>query len=369
MRPCVFVIGTRAQLVKVAPVIRCASESGLAHSVWFSGQHQESMQDLLDDFEISSEVNSSSYGGEQATITSLIKWLPRASMDCYRFIRRVGASGGVPLVIIHGDTLSTLVSAWAGKRAGAEIVHLESGLSSERLLDPFPEECLRRLAFRVTDYAVCPNDQASRRMAAYACKEVLNTGENTLLDSVRYALRKVSATTNSAQRAYFVASVHRVQNIYDRRALGAIVDELISVSQVSEVRFVLHPATRKRLVATGLWDVLCSAPGITVQSRQPYTRFLGLLSNARGVFSDGGSNQEELAYLGVPTVLFRRRSERPDGLGRNVVLRQSVGDLYEYVRSGAMDRIRREPRVDSHWQPSRMTVDSLSRWASLESRA
>lgn len=64
----------------------------------------------------------------------------------------------------------------------------------------------------------------------------------------------------------------------------------------------------------------------------PYSEFLSLSAHARAVFSDGGSNQEELSYLGVPAVLFRQRIERPDGLGRDVVLRDSLGDLVEFVR-------------------------------------
>jgi UDP-N-acetylglucosamine 2-epimerase (non-hydrolysing) len=92
----------------------------------------------------------------------------------------------------------------------------------------------------------------------------------------------------------------------------------------------------------------------------PYTDFLALLSGARGVFSDGGSNQEELSYLGVPTILYRERSERPDGLGHNVVMRGEIsGSLESFIADGSLDNLRRESRVNSPAEPSRITVEKL----------
>jgi UDP-N-acetylglucosamine 2-epimerase (non-hydrolysing) len=96
----------------------------------------------------------------------------------------------------------------------------------------------------------------------------------------------------------------------------------------------------------------------------PYTQFLALIGSARGVLSDGGSNQEELSYLGVPTVLFRDRSERPDGLGENVVLYDSgMSPLSEFVSSGKLDALRKPTKIHAEIEPSRISVDAIARWA------
>ena len=95
----------------------------------------------------------------------------------------------------------------------------------------------------------------------------------------------------------------------------------------------------------------------------PYTAFLMLLARARGVFSDGGSNQEELSYLGVPTVLFRDRTERPEGLGRNIILRDSIDELTGFVQSGEIDLLRWPRRLQPDVKPSETAVDALCRWA------
>jgi len=361
MRRSIFVLGTRAQLVKLAPVLALAARSQLDHVVWFTGQHDESIADLIDDFGIRSDFVYPEDRKERSSILRLLTWLPGTLIACVRYVRDVRErSGSAPLVIVHGDTLSTLLGALAAKFAGGLTVHLESGLSSGKISDPFPEELLRQLTFRLTRLALCPNDDACERMRRFSNCEVIHTGENTLLDCVRLALESESPDRDRSADSYFVASIHRFQNIYQRTRLETIVENLAALSEIAPVHFILHPATVLRLRKYGLYDRLENSPGVQLRRRMPYTKFLVLIAAARGVISDGGSNQEELAYLGVPTVLLRERTERPDGLGANVVL---WGDrtlsLAEFVRSGDLDTLRRESRIHDAVQPSRITVEAL----------
>jgi UDP-N-acetylglucosamine 2-epimerase (non-hydrolysing) len=119
-----------------------------------------------------------------------------------------------------------------------------------------------------------------------------------------------------------------------------------------------------RLKKYGFFETLSEAPGIRMRGRMPYTDFLALISRARAVFSDGGSNQEELSYLGVPTILYRDRSERPDGLGGNIVLRSNIdSSLRRYIESGELDGLRGPSRIESAAQPSYDTVEALLKWS------
>lgn len=359
----IFVIGTRAQLVKVAPVLRAAIAHGLPHAVWFTGQHRESIDDLIDDFRLESEIVLPKDHRERSSVGSLIGWMPRTLLDCRRFIERQRhTTGTAPLVVVHGDTLSTFLGAVAARHSGAEVVHLESGLGSGSVLDPFPEELLRRLTFRLARHALCPNDVAADRMRRFKGCSVVNTGENTLLDSVRYALTSSAPAFNAP--GYFVVSIHRFQNVFPRARLAAIVSEIRALSRVGRIHFVMHPATERRLRDTGLLQLLEDSPYITLSPRLRYTEFLGLLSGARGVISDGGSNQEELSYLGVPTVLCRERTERPDGIGRNVVFESDVhGPIVEFVESGRLEQLRTTPILHADVQPSECCVVALGEWA------
>ncbi len=365
MRQCVFVIGTRAQLIKVAPVLTRAREAGLKHVVWMTGQHDESIDDLIQDFDVRSEFIRPTEGKERSSIIRLLTWFPGTLVACRRYLASVRTlTGMAPLVVVHGDTLSTWLGALAARFAGGVVVHLESGLSSGSIRDPFPEELLRRLTFRLTRVALCPNDEACERMGKYRHCQVVHTGENTLLDCVRLAVDSAPSQDAGDAGPYFVASIHRFQNIYSESALGQIVDELLGLSAIAPVEFILHPPTELRLRKYGYYERLDAASGVHLRPRLPYTQFLALIAAARGVVSDGGSNQEELAYLGVPTVLFRSRSERPDGLGGNVVLYDdSIAPLAEFSRSGRFEQLRQDSRVRSSVHPSQTTVETLLQMA------
>ncbi|MGB5629351.1 MAG: UDP-N-acetylglucosamine 2-epimerase [Woeseiaceae bacterium] len=371
MRQCIFVLGTRAQLVKIAPVLQIAEQLRLRHSVWFTGQHQESIDDLIADFGLTSKFILPENPKERSSIGKLLVWAPRTVYDCYRYVHSVKLwTGSRPLVIVHGDTLSTWLGAVAGHWGVGDIVHLESGLSSGKWNDPFPEEMLRRLTFRKARYAICPNDEAAERMQKYAGCIVVNTKENTLLDCVRFATGNSKDSREVQNGDYFVASIHRFQNIYRRDELARIVDEMVAAARFGEVHFILHPPTELRLKKYGLYDALNETPGVQVRPRMPYTEFLALMSGARAVFSDGGSNQEELSYLGVPTLLYRDRSERPDGLGANIRLRNEIREsLQVFIESGGIDRLRTPSRIEDDVAPSRATVDVLLKWAGAGSNS
>ena len=363
MRKCIFVIGTRAQLVKISPVLRLATSSHLDHVVWFTGQHHESIDDLIMDFELTSNIIQPASAQERSSIGKLIVWIPATLYRCVCYIRSVKKQTQKrPLVIVHGDTLSTWIAAMAGVWGGGEVVHLESGLSSGKWSDPFPEELLRRLTFRLAKYALCPNDEATKRMQAYSGCTVVNTHENTLLDCVRFAMQSDDGVASEV--ANFIVSIHRFQNIYQESRLQSIVKEIEALAKIGSVALILHPPTELRLKKYGLFDQLANMNNVRLLPRMPYTDFLALMGRAKLVLSDGGSNQEELAYLGVPTVLFRDRSERPDGLGGNVVFRREVRtSLADAVKNGEIEGLRRSSKINDDIEPSRLTVDALQLWS------
>lgn len=355
-----FVVGTRAQLVKMAPVLRCAQRMGLPFRIWFSGQHGESMSDLLDDFGLEVDDRYCGAFGERASVLSLLGWLPGALRECVRFLRRAQLdSDRKPLVVVHGDTLSALVGAVAARWLGASVAHVESGLSSGSVLTPFPEEAIRRLIFRLSHIAYCPNPGAEQVMRRFPRVEVVNTHGNTIVDALRFVLREAPA--RDVPGAYVVLSVHRFENIYSSERLAQIVGWIQEIAASHHVWFVLHPATSKRLEKGGWLQLLQDHPAVTLSPRLPYSRFVTLLQGASVVVSDGGSNQEELSCLGVPTLLLRTRSERPDGLGRNVILE---GDLKlpvgVYVAGGHYHELARKASLAAHGSPSECIVTDLA---------
>lgn len=350
----VFVVGTRAQLIKVAPAIVCCEHQGLDVLLLFTGQHQETMQDLVQEFGVGAEQRHAVASSERSTVGGLVAWLPRASAGLYRTLRQVRNDYAQVNVVVHGDTLSTLIGAAVGRLLGARIFHLESGLSSGRLLDPFPEELTRRLVFRLADVALCPGPESTAYMRAHHPRcEAIDTGGNTIVDSVMLARRSGRSPADPAAAPYVVASLHRFQNIFKRERFLQLVAIIEALAVGRRVHFVLHPATRKRLEVEGLLGRLSALPGLHLSPRLGYADFLSLAAGAECVLTDGGSNQEELAVLGVPTVVMREHTERLDGLGRNARMESEVeGGVVDFVLSGRCQALRRAASESLEFGPS-----------------
>jgi len=305
----------------MAPLLREFERRRHPCRLIFTGQHHATMSALLDDFGIAVEPEHLYRGREVSGIGRMALWLPLVVFRLLRRRRRLfrDAGGNRALVLVHGDTFSTLAGALAGRLAGCPVAHVEAGLRSFSLLNPFPEELTRLLVFRLTDIAFCPGEWAAANMAGYPV-EVVDTGHNTLLDALRLASGGTGEPDPALPARYCVASIHRFENIFFRRRLAWILGAMERIARETDVVFVLHPATAGRLEAAGLMPRLVDNPRIHLRQRMSYMPFVRLLRDAAFVVTDGGSNQEELHYLGKPTLLLRNATERREGLGARTAL-------------------------------------------------
>jgi UDP-N-acetylglucosamine 2-epimerase (non-hydrolysing) len=339
-----FVIGTKAQLIKMAPVIQEATRQGLPYNFIFTGQHQETMGDLRENFGIREPDVTLHYGKDITSIPAMIVWLARI-LWCVAFNRkRIFGGDRSGIVVVHGDTFSTLLGALMGKVARLKVAHVESGLRSFNIFHPFPEELTRILTFRLTDEFYCPGDWALQNVAKYKGRKV-NTKLNTLLDALRAARERFdSIDVEIPDHKYAVVTTHRFENIFSKAALERNLGLIEQCAQELPLLFILHPVTEKRLLKYGLLDRLQTNPGIECRPRYDYFRFMKLIYHSEFVISDGGSNQEECCYLGKPCLLLRKASERQEGLGSNVVLSKYQPSMvskflqsYQSLNSAPMD--------------------------------
>lgn len=357
----IFVVGTRAQLIKVAPVIFECEQKGMDCALLMTGQHKETMEDLLSEFSIRTPPVYAVNAAERSTILSLLLWLPKAYRGILKEIERIKKEKKADKanVIVHGDTLTTLLSAYCARRSGDIVVHVESGLSSGKLFSPFPEELVRRLVFKVTELAFCPDEQSARHMQAISPAEVINTHGNTIFDSLGLISGKLEHRERSTDR-YVVVSIHRFDNIYSRERLTSIVELLKKIAATFNVKFVLHPATIKRLKIYGLYEVLARHTNVELINRLGYSEFIRLAYGASCVLTDGGSNQEELAFLGVPTIVMRKHTERNDGLGSNALMESQAGDIADFLATERYRNLRKDRKTRGNNTPSALISSRLS---------
>ncbi|AWV87478.1 MULTISPECIES: UDP-N-acetylglucosamine 2-epimerase [Acinetobacter] len=362
-RHIVFIIGTRAQLIKVAPIISNCEKSALPCTILMTGQHKDTMDDLFNEFSIKTEKLYATIPIERSTIFSLFAWLPKAYGGTVKQLKTMKDkyNNSDVLVLVHGDTLTTLISAYCGRRAGCKVIHIESGLTSGNYLSPFPEELIRNLVFKMTDIAFCPDDKSYRHMQKVSKATIFNTNGNTIFDAIDKVAQDNNFSSSKNRTPYVVVSIHRFNNIYHKARLVELIKKIKQVAQFISIKFVLHPATLKRLNQYQLYEILEQEKNIELLPRMSYFNFIRFAYAAECVLTDGGSNQEELAYLGVPTIVMRSHTEREDGLGSNAIMESEVVDFSDFFSLRKYTNLREEDKKSSY-SPSEMIISTLQNY-------
>lgn len=319
--PLYAVIGTRAQLIKMAPVLREIQDLGLEYIFIYTAQHRETIEELLHEFGVKKpDIDMTHYFKQEAkTLQLFFGWMFKMALILL-FKRKeiIDTSGGI--LMTHGDTTTTVWGAILGKMTGNRVMHIESGLRSFNIFEPFPEEINRLITFRFTDIFVCAGEWAVNNVSKYR-GQIINTKVNTLYDATQLAiLKKNRYKDNIPKKKFVVVSIHRFENLFNRSRLNLIFEILSAISENFLTIFVLHPATKKQLEKHSLYDNLNRSKNIELRPRMSYIEFINLLDSSEFVITDGGSNQEELSYLGKPTLLLRNATERKEGLDKNIQL-------------------------------------------------
>lgn len=312
-------VGTKAQFIKTAPVLRAFDEAGLGYRLVYTGQHSETFGKLEAAFGTRPPDDNLVPFFEAADHASFFRWSLKFWSAAWLRIRQ-GDWRDAKIALVHGDTASTLFGAVAARLGGLRVAHIEAGLRSSRLLEPFPEEIVRRLVSRLSSWHFAPDAQAAANLADVR-GAVVDTSGNTLRDALAMAMRSNQKTPSiGGSGSYGVVSIHRSENLSSQTTFNMLMQVVLEASMQGPLRFVLHPVTRRKILA-GPWRArLEAAPNLYLVERMDYPEFVRLLIGASFLLTDGGSNQEEAAMLGLPTLLLRRATERPDGLGANVVL-------------------------------------------------
>lgn len=318
-----FVVGTRAQLFKMAPIMLECQKRGLAWRWVYTAQHRDTIQETLDTFGLPQPAYTVVHWDTEAkTMGKLWQWFLKMWLALPKSKRILGGyTGKNSIVLTHGDTLTTWMAALMGRLTRTKVMHVESGLRSFNLFKPFPEEINRLITFRLSNYYACPGDWALGNLKKYKGQKI-NTGENTQIDTITFGIANADkADLKLPKGKYVVASIHRYENIFNEERFNTIVDRMQKISNTLPIYMVQHPATFEQLQKLPkIKRRLTSAKNIHLLPRLEYLPFIKLIKNSEFVITDGGGNQEELYHLGKPTLLFRNETERQEGLGTTAVI-------------------------------------------------
>ena len=357
-----LIYGTKAQFIKMIPVAWELERRGIPHRLIDTGQHQTITSDLRREYQARQPDHS--LGPERSNVSTVGQGIAWLTANLYRHAVRGGRARRLlfedrrGIALVHGDTASTVLGTVIARRAGQKVMHIEAGLRSWNRLNPFPEELVRILVMKLSDYLIAPSDQAFANLSAMSLRgRSWRVGGNTLIDVVGADLQKSPEKSPAPEGPYAVVTIHRMETLYNRRRLEIALDAILQAQRRAPVLFVQHAPTARKLESHGMLEVLEQA-GVRRLELMDHTGFVHLLDGAQFVMTDGGSIQEEASYLGVPCLLMRVATERPDGLGANVVLSgMEPGRIASFI---ARHREYRRPRIDfRNVRPSAEIVDIL----------
>ncbi|MGD9734504.1 MAG: non-hydrolyzing UDP-N-acetylglucosamine 2-epimerase [Solirubrobacterales bacterium] len=300
----VYVLGTRPNFVKTAPVIGAMRERHPQghHVLVHTGQHYDrAMSEVFfEELGVPApdhmlEVGSGSHALQTARTMERLEPVLRAERP--------------DLVVVPGDVNSTLAAALTAVKMEIPVAHVEAGLRSFDLT--MPEEVNRIVADRFAEHLFLHSEEAAENLRAEGIPaERQHLVGNTMIDTLvaledRFRAAGAAAALGLAPGEYLLVTLHRPA-LVDGPLLGETVARLAALAETMPVVFPVHPRTRKMMEASG-----AGAPGLRLGEPLGYLDFLSLLADSRAVLTDSGGIQEETTYLGIPCFTLRDNTERP----------------------------------------------------------
>jgi UDP-N-acetylglucosamine 2-epimerase (non-hydrolysing) len=355
------VFGTTGELIKLAPVLLRLDERRAGYLLATTGQQVQQIPGFLEQFGLRQPdvwFARGGGGGDLRVNSDIPGWLARVTRSWLRERRRLGrslrAGPGRPLVLVHGDTMTTVLGSMMGRGLRATVAHIEGGLRSYDLRHPFPEELNRKLATALSRIHYAPGAWAASNLRG---AEVVDTGSNTIRDSLELVSDE-QPSIPVPDRPFGVVSLHRFELLNNRRLLTETVEVLADTARRTPLLFVDHPVTIAALERCGL-DRHFDATTFVRVPRLLFFDFVRVERRSAFVVTDSGGSQEESYYLDLPCLVHRVKTERREGLGENAVLSGMSSDvLRDFLRDPG--RFRRTADLPAA-SPSDVIVGDLAR--------
>ena len=361
------ILGTRPEIIKMAPIIDEIAKRGIDQIVLHTGQHydKEMSDNFFRDLEIPSpdyniHVGSASHGKQ----TGLMM----------KGIEEVLVSEKPDIVLVQGDTNAVLAGALVASKLHIAVGHVEAGLRSFDMT--MPEEINRRVADVASSMYFVPTVESAINLLAegFSRRNLIITG-NTVVDACFRHLeiaKKRGIEEESLSRLdienmdnILTLTMHRAENVDDRKRVTSIIEALKELDQMNII-FPIHPRTKNTLQEFGLFDELDSLEHVHIIKPIGYLDFLQLTSASTLILTDSGGLQEEAITLDVPALTLRYNTERPETVtsGGNILVGSDKDVILEYVDrilsdEEFRDRMKNAPNPYGQGDSAKLTVDAI----------
>ena len=308
------VMGTRPDTIKMAPVVHALQKArpGIEPLVCVTAQHREMLDDVLRLFEIVPDVDLDIMTRTQ----SLTDITTRVLVGMERVLTELRPD----VVLVHGDTTTSTAAALAAFYQKIPVGHVEAGLRTSSIAEPYPEEANRRLTGVLTSLHFAPTARARANLLAERTQHahIFVTG-NTVIDAFLATERRVRERSVAApsllgldpKRPLIFVTAHRRENHGQMGEIARAIATIAAFPERPQIVWPVHPSPQVEPVVRA---VLNGTPGIRLVAPLDYAETVAAVAASHFVLTDSGGLQEEAPTLGKPVLVMRRETERPEGL-------------------------------------------------------
>lgn len=318
-----IIIGTKAELIKCMPLMLELSEQKKEYWFIHTGQHPlgkacEEFNIKKPDFILSKEPKISTKFWSRVNKASS-SWFIQMILKIRRLLNKLKPD----YVMYHGDTMSTAAASIASSKIlnpkkTWKNVHLEAGLRSGSMFEPFPEEISRQISDWFSDILLAVSERTENNLRGdrrLASKKIKKLG-NTIVDSATITYDKAKKMYKKSSYEYALINLHRHENLKNKKRMRDTIEILKSIK--IKAIWPLHDNTEYYLKKYGLMKELKNLKNIKITPLTNYFEFIFLLANCKYLITDGGSIQEESLIFNKPCILIRRKTERQEGLSTGI---------------------------------------------------
>lgn len=339
-----IVFGTRPEAIKMAPLVHALKKLPQEFEVLVcvTAQHREMLDQALSFFRITPDIDLNLMKSGQS-IGGLVAGALTA-------ISEVIATNRPDVLLVHGDTSTTLAASMAGFFAGVPIGHVEAGLRTYRITEPFPEEFNRQVASKVSRWNFAPTEGNRQNLLKESFEDTsITVTGNTVIDALFLALEQIDHDLIKAKEItqhltdqlafdwkgerFVLITGHRRENFGD--GIQQICEAIAALAkEYSQVHFV-YPVHLNPSIQKPVHDLLNGYANIHLIEPLAYPEFVYLMKHSHIVLTDSGGIQEEAPSLGKPVLVMRDVSERPEAITFGTV--KLVGAKSEAIIRGVKE--------------------------------
>lgn len=316
MKKLLHIIGTRPQIIKLASMLKSSPPDTVNFVIDTNQHYEKSMQrNLYEDFKINTESiiflkNKNSLSNNVSAMSSLIS-------NQIQVIKP-------DIVLVYGDTYTTVAGALSAKNNKIKSIHIEAGLRS--FSDDQIEETNRILADNICDYLFCPTQTALKNLQKEGLgSKAFFTGDIMLDIFLKTEFKMIKSPLPNN---YYLATIHRSENIENEKKLENIFH---SFRNIPNLIIPMHHSLKNKLIENELYDNL--PPNIKLVEPLTYSEILYVISQSKGVITDSGGLQKDSFWLNKPTLTLRSNTEWIETLqsGSNILVNDFPTDLFALI--------------------------------------